>query len=127
MPLNFSVIIAAYNSQDWIRQCLDSVISQSIGFKDNIEVIVVDDASTDDTSKIIKEYKEKYPDNFTCIKNSKNQGPAVSRNKGLGHVKGKYVNFLDSDDTISKNTFKDVLNFLTAMKMSIWYQFPFTF
>lgn len=114
MPLNFSVIIAAYNSQDWIRQCLDSVISQSIGFKDNIEVIVVDDASTDDTGKIIKEYKEKYPDNFTCIKNSKNQGPAVSRNKGIGHVKGKYVNFLDSDDTISKNTFKDVLNFFNS-------------
>lgn len=111
MPLNFSVIIAAYNSQNWIRECLDSLISQDIGFEDNIEVIVVDDASFDDTESIIREYAKEYPDNFKLIKNDENQGPAVSRNVGLSHAKGTYINFLDSDDTVSKETFRNVLNF----------------
>ena len=114
MPLNFSVIIAVYNSQNWIRECLDSLITQDIGFKDNIEVIIVNDNSCDDSESIINEYIKKYPENFKYIRNDENKGPATSRNIGLAHASGNYVNFLDSDDTISKNSFKNVLKFFKS-------------
>lgn len=114
MPLNFSVIIAVYNSQNWIRECLDSLITQDIGFKENIEVIIVDNNSSDDSESIVKEYLKKYPDNFKYIRNDENKGPATARNIGLAHASGNYVNFLDSDDTISKNSFKNVLKFFKS-------------
>ena len=111
MSKTFSVIISTYNSEKWIEECLDSLINQTINFKDNIEVIIVDDASLDETEHKCSKYVEKYPQNITYIKNETNKGPGNSRNIGLRHVTGEYVNFLDSDDTISKDTFKHVLNF----------------
>ena len=107
----FSVIIAAYNSEKWIEESINSIIKQDLDFKDNIEIIVVDDASTDNTQLICKKFIDNYPNNFKYIKNEKNKGPSFSRNIGLSYAKGEYINFLDSDDTLSKNTLKDVLNF----------------
>ena len=109
MKLIFSVIIATYNSEEWIGEAIDSVIGQDLDFEKNIEVIIVDDASCDSTEQICQNYVARYPNNFTYIKNSKNRGPSFSRNIGLEHAKGQYINFLDSDDTLSKNTMKDVL------------------
>ena len=111
MSKTFSVVISTYNSQKWISECLDSLINQTIGFDDNIEVIIVDDASSDNTKIICEEYMNNYPQNIKYLENKTNKGPGISRNIGLKHVTGKYVNFLDSDDTISENTFKDVLDF----------------
>ena len=111
MTINFSVVIAAYNSQKWIEECLNSLINQDIGFEENIEIIIVDDASSDNTKNICEKYVKKFPNNIRYIENSKNSGPGKSRNIGLKYVTGKYVNFLDSDDTISKNTFKHILKF----------------
>ncbi len=111
MPLKFSVIIATYNSENWIKECLNSLISQTLGFEDNIEVIIVDNGSCDGTGPICKEYMDKFPNNFKYIQNDANLGPAIARNIGLTHASGEYVNFLDSDDYMSKNTFKSVLNF----------------
>lgn len=111
MPFKFSVIIATYNSENWMKECLNSVISQTIGFEDNIEIIIVDNGSCDNTGTICKEYMNKYPNNIQYIQNTENLGPATARNIGLNHAQADYVNFLDSDDYISKNTFKNVLNF----------------
>ena len=111
MQFNFSVIITCYNSQHYIKECLKSIISQNIGFKDNIEVILINDGSSDGTSEICQKFMKKYPQNIKYIENKSRLGPGISRNKGLKEVSGKYVNFLDSDDTISKNTFKNVLKF----------------
>lgn len=111
MQINFSVIIAAYNSEKWIEECLNSLIFQDIGFEENIEVIIVDDNSTDNTKSVCKKFIDKFPDNFKYIRNDENLGPAISRNIGLDNANGKYVNFLDSDDYFSKTTFKNVLNF----------------
>ncbi|AMD18474.1 hypothetical protein TL18_08575 [Methanobrevibacter sp. YE315] len=82
-------------------------------FKDNIQIIVVNDASQDATSDVVQIYQEKYPQNIILINNETNQGAAGSRNIGLSKVQGEYVNFLDSDDTLSKNTFKTLYDFLT--------------
>lgn len=107
----FSVIIAAYNSEKWIEESINSLINQDLGFQDTIEIIIIDDNSTDNTRLICEELISKYPNNIKYVKNEKNEGPGITRNIGLEYATGDYVNFLDSDDTLSKNTMKDVLNF----------------
>ncbi len=91
LPL-VSVIISTYNREKYVRECLDSVFAQT--YKD-MEVIVVDDASTDKTVDIVR----KYGDRVRLVVRGVNSGlPAVPRNQGLGLAQGKYVAFLDSDD-----------------------------
>ena len=90
-----SVIIPVYNVEKYLRQCLDSVVNQTL--KD-IEIICVDDGSTDNSLKILKEYAFK-DDRFIIIE-QKNQGAGAARNKGLEIATGEYLYFLDSDDFI---------------------------
>jgi len=99
-----SIIIPVYNTEQYLRQCLDSVINQT--FKD-IEIIVVNDNSTDGSYDIIKEYAKK-DDRFIVINliQTKEQGNA--RNEGLKIAKGKYITFIDSDDWV-RNDFVEVL------------------
>jgi len=85
-----SVIIPAYNAERFIRDALDSVLNQSYS---NIELIVVDDGSTDRTAEIVNEYGNKI-----CCFNKVNGGVATARNLGIKHSLGKYVAFLDADD-----------------------------
>lgn len=103
--------MAAYNAEKYIKESLDSIIRQSIGFKENIQIIIVNDASEDNTKYVCESYVEKYPNNIKLISNETNKGPAFTRNRGLSEVEGKYVNFLDSDDHISKNAFEKVYKF----------------
>ena len=107
----FSVVIAAYNSDLWISKTLNSLINQTLDFRDNIQVIIVDDASRDNTGRICQEYKARYPRNIKIITNDKNLGPSACRNIGLKQARGKYINFLDSDDYVSRTTFRSVLSF----------------
>ena len=116
MTFKFSVVMAAYNAEKYIGESLDSIIRQSIGFKDHIQIIIVNDASEDNTRSICESYVEKYPNNIKLINNETNKGPAYTRNRGLSQVEGEYVNFLDSDDYISKNTFEKVNEFLKTYK-----------
>ena len=111
MQLNFSVIIATYNSEKWIEHCLDSLVSQNVGFEKNIEVIVVYDCSCDNTKSACMKWVDKYPENIKFIENEMHSGPGMTRNLGIKHASGKYINFLDSDDYVSNKTFKEVLNF----------------
>ena len=102
----------AYNTAKYISKALDSIINQSMDFEKHIQIIVVDDASSDNTRQIAENYQRKYPKNITVISNETNQGPGYSRNVGLTHVNAKFVNFLDSDDYISKHAFKKAYIFL---------------
>jgi glycosyltransferase involved in cell wall biosynthesis len=97
-----SVIIPIYNVEKYLEETLQSVINQTIGFKDNIEMILVNDGSPDNSEEICLKYKEKYPNNIIYIK-QKNSGVSSSRNKGLEVATSPYILFLDSDDYISKN------------------------
>lgn len=110
IPL-MSVIMPLYNVEPYIRQSIDSVLGQSLGFLDNIQLILVNDGSTDGTADICREYGELYPNNVIFI-DQKNQGVSVSRNNGLKKATGKYVNFFDGDDIWSKDAFKRAANFL---------------
>ena len=92
MP-KISVIIAVYNVEKYLRQCLDSVVNQTL--KD-IEIICIDDGSTDNSPKILERYANK--DDRIKIITQQNQGQSVARNKGIEVAKGKYISFQDSDD-----------------------------
>ena len=107
---NFSVVMACYNCENYLDETINSVLNQTLTFKDNIELILVDDGSTDSTKEVCKKYAALYPNNITYIR-QENQGQGPARNLGMKYAKGKYVNFLDSDDKFSKNAFENVLNF----------------
>lgn len=110
MERKFSVVMALYNTEETLRESIDSIINQSIGFKDNIEVILVDDGSTDGTESICKEYKEKYPENIKYI-HKENGGVSSARNYGKKYICGKYTLFFDGDDIWSETAFEDIAVF----------------
>lgn len=106
----FSVIIPVYNVENYLEDCLLSVINQTIGFKKNIQIILVNDESPDNSGEICEKYKAMYPENIVYIE-QKNTGVSGARNKGLEYVEGKYVNFIDSDDKWGLNVFKKIYKF----------------
>lgn len=88
-----TVIIPVYNMERYISYCLDSILSQTLN---DLEIICVDDGSTDSSLSIMQEYKEKHPE--ILIYEQKRLGPAVARNLALQKASGEFVSFLDSDD-----------------------------
>ena len=114
----FSVVMAIYNTEDYVEEAIDSVINQSIGFEDNIQLILVDDGSEDNTPDILARYQEKYPDNILVLR-QENQGQAAARNNGLKYAQGEYVNFLDSDDYLSLDAMEKVYPFIEEHKGEI--------
>ncbi|MBE7709618.1 MAG: glycosyltransferase family 2 protein [Cyanobacteria bacterium SIG32] len=105
MPL-VSVIIPVYNVEEYLRQALDSLINQT--FKD-IEIICVDDCSTDGSLKILNEYAQN-DDRFVVLKQACNQGQGVARNRALDCARGKYIMFLDPDDWYELDAIEKVYN-----------------
>ena len=97
-----SVIIPVYNRENHLYVCLNSVLKQTY---EDFEVICVDDCSTDSSLEILK-YFAKRDNRLKILKNSSNKGVSYSRNQGLKAAKGEYIFFLDSDDWISRDTFK---------------------
>lgn len=114
----FSVIIPVYNVADYIGETIQSVIDQTIGFEKNIQIILVNDGSTDQSEEVCLKYKEQYPDNIIYVK-QKNAGVSVARNLGIQYIEGKYVNFLDSDDLWEKQVFKRVWTFFEKHRSKI--------
>ena len=106
----FSVVMAIYNSEDYLENSIDSVINQTIGFEENVQLILVNDGSIDNSERICLDYQERYPDNILVL-SQENAGQASARNNGLQYIQGKYVNFLDSDDCLEENAFEEVFDF----------------
>ena len=98
-----SVIIPVYNVEQYLRQCLDSVINQTLK---EIEIICVDDGSTDSSLEILKEYAEK--DKRITVMKQENLHAGVARNAGLAVAKGEYLSFLDSDDFFELNMLEEM-------------------
>lgn len=99
-----SVIIPCYNSEKYIRECLKSVIDQSY---ENIEIIIVNDGSKDNSLKEISRIE----DHRIRVINQQNLGACVARNKGIENAKGEYVIFLDSDDWLLEGAIEAQVNF----------------
>ena len=113
---NVSAIVLVYNAEKYLKVCIDSLINQTL---DNIEIILVNDASTDDSLSICKEYEKKFK-NVKIINKEKNEGLAVSGNMGIYASKGEYITLVDNDDYVpidayeklykkAKNTKSDVV------------------
>ena len=94
-----SIIIAVYNTEQYIKKCLDSIINQT--FKD-MEIIVINDGSTDSSIDFINEYKQK-DERVRVVNLDRNYGICYVRNKGIECSKGEYIVFIDSDDWVSKD------------------------
>lgn len=114
----FSFVIAAYNSEKTIADTLKSIIKQDFGFEKNIQIIVVNDGSKDNTEKICEKFAKKYPNNFLLV-NKENGGVSSARNAGIKFALGKYINFIDSDDMFSLNTCSEVFNFFEKHEWEI--------
>ena len=107
MTEKLSIVIPAYNAESCISRCLDSILDQD--YHNEIEIIVVNDGSTDSTLKIIEEYQTKHPDIFKII-TKENGGVSSSRNVGMDAATGEWIWFCDADDYICKNGLSYVLD-----------------
>ena len=101
-----SIIIPIYNAEEYLEECLESVINQEVPF-DEYEIICIDDGSTDNSNSILEKYN-KIIDNLTVFYQN-NNGVSSARNKGIKLAKGDYIWFVDADDFISKNAIELLL------------------
>ena len=99
--------LPVYNCKMYLNQCVDSIINQTYS---NLEIILVDDGSTDDSGKICDDYSEK--DHRVVVLHTVNGGAASARNKGLNVAKGEYITFVDSDDWIESDMYHSMLELL---------------
>ena len=106
----FSIVTAVYNVEAYLSEAIDSILSQDIGFLESVELILVDDGSTDASGAICDEYQHKYPENIVVI-HKPNGGVASARNAGIAVARGRYVNFMDSDDKLTPDTLSSVYDF----------------
>ena len=112
-----SIIIPIHNSQHFLEKCLDSIKNQTYKF---IELILIDDASTDESGIICENFKMKAPHLKTkIIKNLLSEGASGSRNKGLDFAEGEYIVFIDSDDYIDKTYIEDLVRKIEHNKADI--------
>ena len=110
-----SVIIPVYNVEKYLRKCMDSIIVQK---QNSIEIICVDDASTDSSYNILCEYQKK-DNRIQIYQFLSNRGLACARNYGCQHAKGKYILFLDSDDRLSEDAIEYLLNIVNKKNYDI--------
>ncbi|MEI0698881.1 glycosyltransferase family 2 protein [Brachyspira intermedia] len=104
--INVSIIIPVYNVEKYLEKCLDSIINQTLK---NIEIICIDDCSTDNSLSILEKYKLK-DNRIVLIKNKVNLGKGDIRNLGINNSHGEYIGFVDSDDTIDERYFEELYN-----------------
>lgn len=106
-----SVIMPVFNAERTLRKTIDSVIDQTIGFN-NIEFLIIDDKSRDDSRSIILDYAGAYPNIVPVFFKTNNGSPAIPRNTGIELAKGKYIMFMDSDDWLSPNGIESLYTLL---------------
>ena len=100
--MKYSIVVSIYNIQDYIKECVDSILNQTV--KD-FELLLVDDGSTDGSGKICEDYAK--IDNRVTVLHKQNGGQSDARNAGLSASKGEYVYFVDGDDWLLPNTLEE--------------------
>lgn len=115
-----SVVIPVYNTAPYLHQCLDSVLAQTLR---EIELICVDDGSTDGSAAILKEYASKSPVSRTSINilTQENAGQSVARNIGTAHARGEYIYYLDSDDTLHPHALERLYQVAEALRLDVLF------
>lgn len=108
--IKVSVIVPVYNVELYLRECLDSIINQTLK---EIEILCIDDCGTDNSYNILEEYAKK-DNRIKIISHKENKGLGPARNTGIKESKGEYISFIDSDDYISKDYYENL--YKTAKK-----------
>ena len=106
MKPKISVIVPIYNVEEYLEKCLDSLVNQTL--KD-IEIILINDGSPDNSEAIVKKYLKKYKEKIVYHK-KKNEGQGIARNYGINLAKGDFISFVDSDDYIDLTMFEKLYN-----------------
>lgn len=114
--IKVSIVVPIYNAENRLCKCLDSLVNQTLA---DIELILVNDASSDKSAQIIDEYQKKYKDKIIVIHNEKNQGIGKTRNIGIRHATGEYLGFVDSDDTVDKKMYENYYSFAKINKLDM--------
>lgn len=114
MRNKISVIIPIYNAEKYLRKCVDSIIRQTYS---NLEIILINDGSTDESEKICIEYQNN--DKRIKLLTKENEGVSSARNAGLSIATGDYITFIDSDDWISDSSFEDAINVINEHNVDI--------
>ncbi len=112
-----SIIVPVYNVEEKLLKCLDSLRMQTL---DEIEILVLNDGSTDMSGTIAQEYVKKYPKKFQFYTHE-NMGLSKTRNRGINLAKGEYIGFVDSDDYVEKETYKQLYQKAKVTKADIVY------
>lgn len=117
-----SIIIPCYNAEKWLDEAIQSCINQTYH---PIEIIVIDDSSTDGSLKIIKQHAQQYPDMIRWQEMRKNQGAAAARNRGIQLSNGRYLQFLDADDWLLREKLEKQIQYIrrtqAQLVFSDWY------
>lgn len=108
-----TVVVAVYNTMPYLTTCLDSLLEQSLGHE-RLEVVAVDDGSTDESGKVLDEYAASYPDVIRVIHQPNSGGPAAPSNKALDVARGRYVYFLGADDHLGPEALERMVDFADA-------------
>lgn len=106
IPSKVSIIVPVYNVENYLAKCLDSLVNQT---HQNIEILVVNDGSKDQSGKIIQDYAQKFPDKIKAF-TKENGGLSDARNFGIDRAAGDYLGFVDSDDFVTETMFEVMLN-----------------
>lgn len=114
----FSIVSAVYNTAEYLEEMIQSVINQDIGFEENVQLILVNDGSSDGSAEICKSYQKKYPKNIKYV-GKEHGGVSHTRNQGIQLIQGWLVNFLDSDDKLEKDALSKVWIFYQKHKTEI--------
>lgn len=101
-----SIIVPVHNAEKTINRCISSILSQTY---DNLEIVLVDDCSTDSTPILLNEWASNYPNKINVIKTSQNLGAGGARNQGIASALGVYIGFVDADDYINSNMYEKLL------------------
>lgn len=111
-----SVIVPVYNTEKYLGNCIESILNQT---QKDIEIILIDDSSTDKSLDIISAYQEKNPKTIRVLQTQKNSGPATARNLGLEIATGEYIGFVDSDDFITPVMYEEMITACEETKSDI--------
>ena len=97
-----SVIVPVYNAQAYLKECAESLVNQTL---EDIEIIFVNDGSTDNSMQMLEEYRQRYPE-MVVVKSKENGGQATARNLGIELAKGEFIGFVDADDSVDCTMFE---------------------
>lgn len=113
--IKVSVIVPAYNEEKYLERCLETVVNQTLK---ELEIILVDDGSSDETYNICEKYYEEYPEKVVVI-HKENEGLGPARNSGISIAQGRYIGFVDADDWIDVNMYKSMYEIAEKNKSDV--------